>query len=74
MNPFNENTKDIEEYFLNFEQMYPKSYDKNKVSPFTKVRVILLNGTEFESNWFLHQFARNIDNQELKKEIALVRN
>ena len=49
MNPFEENVKDVEEYFLNFEQMYPKSYDKNKVSPFTKVRIILLNGTEFES-------------------------
>jgi len=74
MNPFEENTKHIEDYFLDFKQMYPKCYDKNTVSPFTKVRTILLNGTEFESNWFLHQFARNIDNQDLKREIALVRN
>jgi len=53
--------------------MYPKSYNKTEVSPFTKVRVILLNGTEFESNWFLHQFARNCDNPDLKRKIALVR-
>ena len=28
MNPFNENTKHIEDYFFNLEKMYPKSYDK----------------------------------------------
>ena len=60
-----------EDYFMNWEEMYPKSYDKTKVSPFTKVRIILLNGTEFESNWFLHQFARNCDNNDLKRELAL---
>ena len=54
--------------------MYPKAYNKKTTSPFTKTRIILLNGTEFESNWFLHQFARNCDNQELRKELAIVRN
>lgn len=73
MNPFNENTRPIEDYFLNLTQMYPKSYDKLNTSPFTKTRIILLNGTEFESNWFMHQFARNCDNQDLKRELALVR-
>lgn len=53
--------------------MYPKAYDKNNTSPFTKVRIILMNGTEFESNWFLHQFARNCNNQDLKRELARVR-
>lgn len=73
MNPLNYNSKDIEDYFLDWKEMYPKPYDKNKVSPFTKVRVILMNGTEFESNWFLHQFARNCNNQDIKREIARVR-
>ena len=73
MNPFNENKRPIEDYFLNLTQMYPKSYDKLNTSPFTKTRIILLNGTEFESNWFMHQFARNCDNQDLKRELALVR-
>ena len=74
MNPLNENTKDLEEYYLGLENMYPKSYDKNNTSPFTKTRIILLNGTEFESNWFMHQFARNCNNQDLKRELAIVRN
>jgi len=74
MNPFEVQTKELESYFMNWDQMYPKAYNKNKVSPYTKVRIILLNGTEFESNWFLHQFARNCNDQDLRREIAIVRN
>lgn len=73
MNPLKTETKELEEYFMNWKQMYPKSYDKDKTSPFTKVRIILMNGTEFESNWFLHQFARNCNNQEIRRAIAIVR-
>jgi hypothetical protein len=65
MNPLNLSTKDVEAYFYDWNKLYPKSYNKTDVSPFTKVRIILMNGTEFESNWFLHQFARNCDNQDL---------
>jgi len=73
MNPFKTDTKDIEEYFFNWKEMYPKPYKKLETSPFTKVRIILMNGTEFESNWFLHQFARHCNDQDLKREIARVR-
>lgn len=73
MNPFTYKSKDIKDYFLNWDEMYPKSYDKKKVSNWTKVRVILMNGTEFESNWFLHQFARHTDDNDLKRDLALVR-
>ena len=54
--------------------MYPKPYNKKTVDPFTKTRVILMNGTEFESTWFLHQFARNCPDPDLQREIALIRN
>ena len=74
MNPFEVSTKDIESYFLSWDEMNAKPYDKNNVDPYTKTRVILLNGTEFESNWFLHQFARNCRDNDLKREIAIVRN
>ncbi len=73
MNPFEYKSKKIDEYFMNWDKMYPTPYDKNKVSPWTKVRVILMNGTEFESNWFLHQFARHTDDNDLKRDLALVR-
>lgn len=73
MNPLKFETKAVENYYLTWEQMYPKSYDKETTSPWTKTRIILMNGTEFESNWFLHQFARNCNNQDIKREIAKVR-
>ena len=73
INPFSFKTKKLEDYFMTFNKMYPKSYDKNKVSPWTKVRVILMNGTEFESVGFLHQFARNCDDNDLRRDLAMVR-
>lgn len=73
MNPFECKSNDLNDYFMDWDKMYPKPYNKLKVSPFTKVRVILMNGTEFESNWFLHQFARNCNIPELKRTIAIVR-
>ena len=33
-----------------------------------------MNGTEYESVWFLHQFARNCNNDEIKRYLAVVRN
>lgn len=74
MNPFKHPSKEVEENILNWKTMYPKPYNKKTASPFTKIRIILLNGTEFESNWFLHQFARNCNDNDLKREIALIRN
>ena len=74
MNPFEENSRPLEEYFMNWKEIYPKPYNKRTVDPYTKTRVILMNGTEFESNWFLHQFARNCKDNDLRREIAIVRN
>ena len=73
MNPFTHHAKDIETYCMNWAEMYPKAYDKKKTSPYTKTRIILMNGTEFESNWFLHQFARNCPDNDIRRAIALVR-
>ena len=74
MNPFETQSKNIQDNIKNWKELYPKSYNKNSASPFTKVRVILMNGTEFESTWFLHQFARNCGDNDLRREIALIRN
>jgi rubrerythrin len=74
MNPFEVKSKALEENIMNWTQMYPKPYNKKTATPFTKTRIILMNGTEFESTWFLHQFARNCPDPDLKREIATVRN
>ncbi len=73
MNPINEKCKSLQNNFLPLRKMYPKSYNKDKVSPYTKTRVILMNGTEFESQWFMHQFARHCDEQEILDTLSIVR-
>jgi len=74
MNPFEITSKPVEENIMNWTMMYPKPYNKKTVNPFTKTRIILMNGTEFESAWFLHQFHRNCNDNDLRREIALIRN
>lgn len=73
MNPFHENARPIDKTYINWSEMYPKSYRKEEVDPYTKVRIILMNGTEFEANWFSHQFHRHCQNNDLRREIALSR-
>ena len=73
MNPFTENPISIEGSLQNWKQLYPKSYNKMDVDPYTKTRIILMNGTEFEANWFSHQLARHTDDNDLRREIALTR-
>ena len=73
MNPFNETPMPIEKSFQDWKELYPKPYDKYEVNPYTKTRIILLNGAEFEANWFSHQFARHCQNNDLRRELALTR-
>ncbi|MDE7453302.1 MAG: hypothetical protein K2N22_02720 [Clostridia bacterium] len=73
MNPINEKSRSLENSFLPLKKMYPKSYNKAKTSPYTKTRVILMNGTEFESQWFMHNFARHCDEPEILATLAIVR-
>ena len=74
MNPFTAASKPVKENIMNWKQMYPKQYVKKKVNPYTKLRIILAQGAEFDSQWFLHQFARHCSDNDLRREIALVRN
>lgn len=72
-NPFNQKSKALCDYFMDWQKINAKPYDKNKAEPFTKVRVILMNGTEFEANWFLHQLARHTKDNDIRRQVALVR-
>ncbi len=73
MNPFTLKPKKIDASFRSFDKVFSKPYDKNQVSPYTKVRIILMNGTEFEANWFKHQLARHCTDNDIRREIALCR-
>ncbi len=73
MNPFKELPKDKKISYKNWGNLALKPYDKNQASPYTKTRVILMNGTEFEANMFLHQFNRHCLNNDVRRVLAEVR-
>ncbi len=73
MNPFLEKPMQTDALFKDWKAIYPKPYDKNEVDPYTKTRIILMNGTEYEAVWFSHQFLRHCPNNELRKELAIAR-
>ena len=73
MNPFEEKPINLMSAFQNWEQLYPKPYNKFDVDPYTKTRIILMNGTEFEANWFSHNLARHTTNNDIRREISLTR-
>ena len=41
--------------------------------PYTKCRIILMNGTEFEAVKFSHQMARHVSDPQLRAELAMAR-
>ena len=53
--------------------MYPQLYSKQDVDPYTKVRIILMNGIEMEAAFFSHQFHRNCNDNNLRRELAMNR-
>lgn len=73
VNPFEEKNAISVDKFVAVDDYSPIPYDKKSTSPYTKTRIILLNGAEFEQNWFLHQYSRNCSNNDLRRDIALIR-
>jgi hypothetical protein len=63
----------VEDQFTTLEEMNPLPYDKGTVDPYTRTRVILMNGIEVESIIFSHQFARHTDCPEIREKLALSR-
>ncbi len=58
---------------MNWKQIYPDSYNKTNVNPYTKTRIILMNGAETEQIFFLHQFNRNCNNNDVRRKLAILR-
>ncbi len=72
-NPFLEKPKKLETCIMSWKDLAPKPYDKNEVDPYTRVRCILMNGTEYEAVWFGHEFHRHSADNDLRRTIAMVR-
>lgn len=73
MNPFEFDPGFSGVRFYDWEAIYPRPYNKEDTNPYTKARVILMNGNEVENVFFLHQFSRSSENNDLRREIALLR-
>jgi len=73
MNPFIQTAPAPQNCFMDWKTLYPAAYRKQETDPYTRTRVILMNGTEFEANWFLHQFFRHCGNNDLRRDLALLR-
>ena len=73
MNPLENAGIPVEDQFRNWSELNVEPFDKLAVDPYTRTRVILMNGIEVESIIFSHQFARHTDNVEIKRALALSR-
>lgn len=72
-NPFLEKPKKLESIIMSWKDLAQKPYDKFEASPYTRVRCILMNGTEYEAVWFSHQFHRHAADNDLRRTLAMVR-
>lgn len=72
-NPFKEKPKKPESIIMSWKDIFVKPYNKNEVSPYTKTRIILMNGTEFEATWCKHHFNRHYPDNDARRAVALIR-
>ncbi|MBQ2723277.1 MAG: hypothetical protein IJF72_01315 [Clostridia bacterium] len=73
MNPFLHLNENVKHNWFSLKELACKPYNKFDAHPYTKIRVILANGAEFEAVWFLHQFHRHCADNDLRRELAYIR-
>ena len=73
VNPFYEKGAVSVEKFVAVDDYALKAYNKETADPYTKTRIILLNGAEYEQTWFLHQMYRRCSCNDLRRDISLIR-
>ena len=69
-NPLEETGMPVADQFRNWRELNIDPFDTQEVHPYTRTRVILMNGIEVESIMFSHQFARHTDHVELTQALA----
>jgi hypothetical protein len=73
LNPLVERGIPIHRQLRSWSELNVLPYDKRAVHPYTRARVIAMNGIETESILFSHQFSRHTDEPFLKTNLALLR-
>ncbi|OQA02580.1 MAG: hypothetical protein BWY69_01000 [Planctomycetes bacterium ADurb.Bin401] len=72
-NPLKEKGIPLEKQVESWQQVYAEPYDKEEVHPYTRTRIILMNGIEVEAAIFKHQFARHCSDPDINRQLALTR-
>lgn len=72
-NPLKEQGIPIERQFRNWSELNVTPYDTRSVHPYTRCRVIFMNGIEVESIINSHNFARHTADVGIKQKLAMVR-
>lgn len=73
MNPFEQKPRKIESTYESWHDLAPQAYDKYETDPYTKTRIILMNGAEMEAVRFSHAFARACPNNDVRRALARMR-
>ena len=73
LNPFFFFFKKLESTIMSMKMLAPKPYDKNEVDPYTRVRCILMNGTEYEAVWSKHHLNRHCADNDIRRSFAFIR-
>lgn len=72
-NPLAEKGIPVEKQFRSWSDLNVTPFDKNEVDPYTRCRVIVMNGIEVEGIFHSHQFARHCPDMEVRRKLALTR-
>ncbi len=72
-NPLEEKGLPLDRQVLSWEKANPEPFDPYDVHPYTRTRVILMNGIEVEGAIFKHQFARHCSNMDVRRKVAASR-
>jgi hypothetical protein len=72
-NPLEHQGIAVEDQLRSWSELNVEPYDKRSIHPYSRSRIILMNGIEVESILFSHQFARHCDTPEIRQALALGR-
>jgi hypothetical protein len=72
-NPLEQKGMPLEKQFRNWSELNVEPFDNENVDPYTRCRVITMNGIEVEAILHSHQFSRHCVDMDLRRQLALTR-
>jgi hypothetical protein len=72
-NPLDEKGLPLEKQIATWDKANVTPFDARDVHPYTRTRVILMNGIEVEGAIFKHQFARHCGDMDIRRNLATTR-